>query len=61
MAIDADRQDLDRFFLFFSQKALQLTELLCAVGSPTAPVENQHGILFSTEVGERNQLAIHVL
>ncbi len=61
MSVNTDRQDLDLFLLFFGQKALQLPELLRAVGSPVTAVKNQDYILLALEVGEGNSLPIHVL
>src|SRR5262245_20425277 len=52
VAVDADRQDLHLFFLFFRQKIFQLAELFGAVGSPVASIEYQHKGLLAANGGK---------
>lgn len=61
VAIDADREDLDLIPFFLSEKAFQLAELLCAVGSPLAAIEHQNGFLIAVNAGKRDPSPIHVL
>ncbi len=60
MGVDADSQNLNFFLLLLGQKTFQLPELLYAVGSPMAPVEDKYHILFTSKIGKRNCLPIHI-
>jgi hypothetical protein len=46
MTVDADREDLNLILFFLSQKSLQLTELLSAVGSPLPAIKHQDNFLL---------------
>lgn len=47
MGVDADSQNLNFFLLLLGQKTFQLPELLYAVGSPMATVEDKNHILYT--------------
>ena len=49
-AVRGQRQDLRSLALFGRQEVLQLAELLGAVGSPMAAVEEQHHVLLPAKL-----------
>ena len=61
MAVDADREDLNLTLFVRGQEALQLTELLRAVGSPLATIKYQDDVPVTIDFRKRNPLSVHVL
>jgi hypothetical protein len=61
VTVDADREDLNLILFFRSQKFLQLTELLSAVGSPLASIKHQDNFLFIIDFRQCNSPPVHVL
>lgn len=49
-AVDAYGEYLCFFLFLFVKKPFQLAELLCAVGSPVAAIEDQHDIFLAAVV-----------
>ena len=60
MPVDADREDLNTILFFFGQKALQLAELLRAVGSPLASIKHQDDVLLTIDFRKSNSPSVHV-
>ncbi len=56
-AVHRQRENLRGALLLIVQEALQLPELLGAVGSPVAAVEHQHDILVTTEIRQCDHVA----